>query len=801
MSTEDKLDPLGYCDSHGHGDDDSTVTVIDNMQLGESATSGGSVSSVSSSVQRQRECELALAKLEEEERIKDAELERQRFEIEQKIKARKVEKKVRFAELKLEIAINGSSENGSVKSSRSETKAKAPLPRTSTPAQQLRQNPRAGDPASILRAESALKGDPMANLDSGIATNPFLNASSPPFVSRLSHAQAPSLAAVNAAHLPASTTPAHPAAAVTRDRPPTVTPVHPADAGMGDPSPPARLVATAADMSYLPEALQASLHHQQLLTEAVLEQQRRSTLPPSAVPKFSGDVKQFRVFLDSFNSVVMSKTEDYRDRLHYLNQYLGIEQQRLIAGCILMQDSKYGFELAMSILTKRYGCKYKLERAYVDQLTEITNVKLGDANSLRELSVVLNECLYATRALELSGQVEREIPRLISKLPNHLQISWHKKHFETLDRTGGPPKFHEFVEFIDLKADIAAALDETKRLHESSSGSKSKEDKTPKSMTTLMTVDKPDEASVGTKDRGICIFCRKGYHPLIKCFAFQKVSPAQRKRFARERKLCFKCLTEDHFSDECDEESACDHCSEPHNSLLHIFTPTSRVESPPRGEKPSAPDGASEEAGAGVETGRGADVAEVAVSMMASGPGRKVGLPIIPLRVNVNGSGREDTAYAALDICSNASYIRKSLVNRLSAVPCKAPRDLHLNTMAGSEEMSRPDVVHGLTVRGMTGEGELTLKGMIVRDSIPASTDDMIIDHDLKKWPYLKEVKLEPPSRIYRKVDLLIGGNNPSAHHILKMILSEKEGPNAALTTFGSWTVYGPTSKQDIFGE
>ena len=126
----------------------------------------------------------------------------------------------------------------------------------------------------------------------------------------------------------------------------------------------------------IPEALQASLHHQQQLTQVVLEQQRRSALPPTKVPKFSGDIKRFRVFLDAFNSVVLSKTDDYRDRLHFLNSYLDVDQQRLISGCILMSDSKEGFESAKQILVKKYGCKYILERSYVDQLCKLSEVKI-----------------------------------------------------------------------------------------------------------------------------------------------------------------------------------------------------------------------------------------------------------------------------------------------------------------------------------------------------------------------------------------------------------------------------------------
>ena len=141
----------------------------------------------------------------------------------------------------------------------------------------------------------------------------------------------------------------------------------------------------------------------------------------------------------------------------------------------------------MNILTKRYGCKYKLERAYVEQVNKLSDVSYGDAKSLRELSIALYECLYATQALDLSGQIEREIPTLVRKLPNYLQVSWHKKHHVTLERTGSPPGFQEFVEFVDFNAEVATSLSESKRLHESKDDVKSTDGKSPDSMTTLMT--------------------------------------------------------------------------------------------------------------------------------------------------------------------------------------------------------------------------------------------------------------------------------------------------------------------------
>ena len=85
---------------------------------------------------------------------------------------------------------------------------------------------------------------------------------------------------------------------------------------------------------------------------------------------------------------------------------------------------------------------------------------------------------------------------------------------------------------------------------------------------------KPSETGARRKtDTPTCIFCKKGPHPLEKCFDFQKENVKEKAKFVAKNKLCFHCLKPGHTYVKCTERPGekCGEkgCDKPHHKVLH----------------------------------------------------------------------------------------------------------------------------------------------------------------------------------------------------------------------------------------
>ncbi len=73
------------------------------------------------------------------------------------------------------------------------------------------------------------------------------------------------------------------------------------------------------------------------------------SLPLPEVPKFVGDVMEYRTFILAFDARVASRVVSDADWMHFLQQYLGGEARNLIAGYVQMEPLQ-GYSQARMLL-------------------------------------------------------------------------------------------------------------------------------------------------------------------------------------------------------------------------------------------------------------------------------------------------------------------------------------------------------------------------------------------------------------------------------------------------------------------
>lgn len=118
-----------------------------------------------------------------------------------------------------------------------------------------------------------------------------------------------------------------------------------------------------------------------------------------------------------------------------------------------------------------------------------------------------------------------------------------------------------------------------------------------------------------------------------------------------------------------------------------------------------------------------------------------------------------------------------------------------LRTM-GQEKPVSCYVLSDLEVCGLTENKYISLPDVYTHKDIPVTKDNVPVEKDLERWPYLqKEVQLP---QIDADVEMLIGTNAHSAMEPWKIIHSKDNGPYAVKTTLG-WVVNGPLKKGDDY--
>ena len=124
--------------------------------------------------------------------------------------------------------------------------------------------------------------------------------------------------------------------------------------------------------------------HDRKLQELFSQHQKLSltlSSPSTEGQVFDGDPANYCCSLQSFESLIESKTLNNNTRLYYLVQYTRGDVQDLMKSCLSMEPDA-GYLEAQRLLKERYSQGYKIATALVDLLTNEPPIKHKDGNAL-----------------------------------------------------------------------------------------------------------------------------------------------------------------------------------------------------------------------------------------------------------------------------------------------------------------------------------------------------------------------------------------------------------------------------------
>ena len=531
----------------------------------------------------------------------------------------------------------------------------------------------------------------------------------------------------------------------------------------------------------------------------LLEVQNRNRLPLPEPGVFSGNPLQYPMWVRAFETLIESRAINPAERLHFLGKYVSGEAKEVVNGFMLL-DGDDAYTKAKEMLAKRFGDPFTVAASFRKRLEEWKQIAPGDAIGLRRYSDFLVQCETAMEkvsSLNVLNDVQ-ENQKMISKLPKWLSNRWARVVYKSREEKNKFPLFSEFVRFLVTESNIAC---DPVNLRSSKINDENKRPKDPRRperpypryragteidkrnfATRSMEGDpEGDGQPKGAKPvSNPCLLCKE-IHDLNSCEQFRKMEIKDRKKFAREKGLCYGCLIPGHTSKQCKKRKKCETCGKLHPTSLH----GDFRENP--GNDKDRPD----------DNANSPTVNCTKACFMNDGTQVRMSSMIIP--VWINHSDNPETkilVYALLDDQSDTTFVTQEALKSLNVSGPET--QLSLSTMHADNEVIASNKIKGLAVSDYDHNVSIPLPTTFSCTTIPAGRRQIPCPEMVNQWPHLVPIANSlTPYQHNVEIGLLIGSNCPRAIMPRKVIPGKDNEPYAQKTDLG-WGIVGNVSRSNL---
>lgn len=365
-----------------------------------------------------------------------------------------------------------------------------------------------------------------------------------------------------------------------------------------------------------------------------------------------------------------------------------------------------------------------------------------------------------------------------TKLPESIQMDWQGTGTEFEIKHNSLPAFSDLCDFIQktvtkiTNKNFECTLNQPQSIHPSQHAR------------TLATDVYASNSRLDSNGKNAlrCAF-DDGNHTLAECERFRKAESWKRRSFAKNKRLCFRCLNVNHEVWYCDSESLCSHCgSFKHHSMLH--DPKLR----PSGTKPpskssydSTPDNCTPE-----PTPAKVKATNASVHFESDFSGKSCGKTILVHVTSPGTSTNSIKMYAIVDDQSTHTFVDPQVFKMLNVKT--VPRSVLLITLDKLQTVKEEEQGEGLVVRGITESKSYALPSVLSCSHIPNTTADVATPDIVRSTHGIQQYagqfsNVDPEA----KVLMLIGRD---ASELLRSEFFGNSPPFAVKTPLG-WCVVG----------
>ena len=503
------------------------------------------------------------------------------------------------------------------------------------------------------------------------------------------------------------------------------------------------------------------------LSQAVIDMLALSSAPSIELDKFSGNILEFEYFKANFKELVESKVKDQRGRLARLLQYTSGDAKELIKGCV-HESMDTCYDYAMSLLHKEYGDAHATTCAYLKELRNWPSIQSNDISAYKKMYRFLLKC----KSFKNSGKLAEldgtdKIRMILSKFVTTVQQSWNRNACKIREKSAREANFDDLLDFVDMQCRLISNPAYSQDAFTSScksSGVNVLATHCATDPTTAHKYPEPPGKPPEPPSYTTCLCCSAPGHLFEDCPIYLQKSLVERRKFVFHHRLCFACFkptSSTHNAKSCDQKKTCKKCPQTHPTCLQ----------------------------------------HISVSTITQSSKTNSYLPIVPVLIYPKDMPDQCVrVYAMLDECSEATFIKSSVMQLLSGAPTRNA-ELELETVIGDRyvECTAVEDLRIIAIpehRDRYHSTSLQLPTCFTQEKMPVDSKDIPPLESLTAWPYLASVA----DSMYRQdesvpVGLLIGNNCKKALEPIEVVPSQGDGPYAIRTCLG-WCVVGSLRHQ-----
>lgn len=288
-------------------------------------------------------------------------------------------------------------------------------------------------------------------------------------------------------------------------------------------------------------------------------------LPAIELVQFSGDSSTWPEFIENFSRRIHFKLSfSDNDRMERLLSVLVGEAKKTVE-CI--GTSGIFYASALKLLKRDFGNPTVVTHLKLKQLFDLPQILQGDRSAIRRYHQHLKSTITWLKVMGYHSALTStdNLSKAVMRLPHNLRNSFYKHSRNFLSsEISSNPDLSFFENWLDDKlreyynpiANIIASKEQN--LKSSGKGS------------SYNTTAKPQNDEV-TYDSSIlaCWMCSKP-HKIWNCDAFNSKTVEDRRSSAKDLKLCYNCLSNNHQIKTCQSRLSCKVCNGRHHTLLHV---------------------------------------------------------------------------------------------------------------------------------------------------------------------------------------------------------------------------------------
>ncbi|XP_028157810.1 uncharacterized protein LOC114350993 isoform X2 [Ostrinia furnacalis] len=468
-------------------------------------------------------------------------------------------------------------------------------------------------------------------------------------------------------------------------------------------------------------------------------------LPKITLPTFSGNIKQWPEYFDTFNALIHNSSSlTDTERFHYLVSSLSGDALSIVKAFPLTHEH---YNDAYQALCGRY--KNKRDLAFTCW-REILNIefKSKDAREFRKSLDIMDENLSILKTINLPVQNWNFVLvyHLLSKLDTTMRRSFEEKYCDIEF-----PTYDQLKLFLQSKCE--ALIRDTHFLEPSKSKPIQNSIKRPSVSHTLVAANdnRPATSSDNVKPIQKCSYCNDT-HSISSCSEFRKKSIDERMKIAEEKKWCYNCLKSSHQIKNCNSFFTCRFCKRKHHTLLHR-------------DKSDAP-----------------SVSSSLFTRSQSKPTVLLATAIVQVK---DAHGDLQSFRALFDTGSQSNFITESAVKRLQLVPTQTSV-----SVSGLGDACAPINGDVTCCVGTNNKIVYTLNMHVISK---ICSDQPIAQLNTSRWSHIKSITLADPSfDIPGPIDILFAADVFAESLLGQQIKGSQNQPTAFNSIFG-WLLLGKT--------